>query len=359
MPSTDATIINEEEWVLGEELCTFSCLPMAMKAAIELDVLQIIANAGDGHQISPTQIIAQIPNVTNPEAAITLDRILRVLASHSLLSCSVTIGQNGKPERLYGLTPLCKYLVPNKNGLSFAPLALMNQDKVFMDTWFYLKDAVLDGSQPFIKAHGVNTFEYPAKDQRFNMIFNKAMADHSAMMMERILDSYHGFKDLEELLDVGGGVGSTLNLIVSKYPHIRGVNFDQPHVVAAAPQFPGVKHVGGDMFESIPYSKAILMKWILHNWSDDHCIKLLKNCHEALSEKGKLIVMDFILPVAIDNSASTKQALYADLCMLAYIPRAKERTKEEFNNLAKLAGYGGGIKPICCVNGLWVIEFLK
>ncbi|GLJ55158.1 hypothetical protein SUGI_1183880 [Cryptomeria japonica] len=358
MGSASATIINEEEWLVAMQLGTFTCLPMAIKAATELDVLQIIANAGDGIQVSPTQIVSQIPNVTNPDAAITLDRILRVLASHSLLNCSVTTGKNGKPERLYGLTPLCKYLVQNKDGLSLAPLALMNQDKVFIDTWHYLKDAVVEGSQPFTKAHGVNAFEYPAKDQRFNTVFNRAMAEHSTIVMGRILETYEGFKDLEELVDVGGGTGFTLNLIVSKYPHIRGVNFDMPHVVADAPQFPGVTHVGGDMFASVPSGKAIFMKWILHDWSDDHCIKLLKNCHKALPENGKVIAVDSILPVAAETSSYAKQAFHVDLCMLAYNPGGKERTEEEFKDLAKATGFAG-VKPICCVNGVWVIEFHK
>ncbi|XP_057821994.1 caffeic acid 3-O-methyltransferase-like [Cryptomeria japonica] len=146
------------------ELGFFTCLPIVIIAAIELDALQIIANAGDGLQVSPAQIVSQIPNVTNPDATITLDRILRVLASHSLLNYSVSTYKNGKPERLYGLTPLCKYLVQNKDGLSLAPLALMNQDKVFIDTWHYLKDAIVEGIQPFTKAHGVNAFEYPTKE---------------------------------------------------------------------------------------------------------------------------------------------------------------------------------------------------
>ena len=168
-------IVNEDEWLLGMELGNFSCLPMAMKAAIELDVLQIMANVGNGSQLSPRQIVARIPT-TNPDAAITLDRILRVLASHSVLSCSVTTDENSKAERLYGLTALCKYLVKNQDGVSPAPLVLMNQDRVLMASWYYLKDAVLEGAHPFTKAHGMNAFEYPAIDQRYNSGFNRAMS---------------------------------------------------------------------------------------------------------------------------------------------------------------------------------------
>eukprot|EP01018_Ginkgo_biloba_P012159 Gb_36959 [translate_table: standard] len=351
-------IANEEEWILGMELGNFSCLPMAMKAAVELDVLQIIANAGPGAQISPREIVTHIPT-ENPDAAITLDRILRVLASHSVLSSSVTTDENGKAERVYGLTPLCKYLVQNKDGVSLAPLVLMNQDKVFMESWYYLKHAVLDGSQPFTKAHGVNAFEYPAKDPRFNNVFNRAMAEHSTMLMQKILDTYPGFNDVQEIVDVGGGIGSTLNLIVSKYPHIKGVNFDMPHVVAEAPQYPGLRHVGGDMFDSVPSGQAIFMKWILHDWSDEHCLRLLKNCHKALPEGGKVIVVDSILPVAAETSPYARQAFHCDLLMLAYNPGGKERTEQEFRDLAKATGFAGGIKPICCINGMWVMEFHK
>jgi hypothetical protein len=59
------------------------------------------------------------------------------------------------------------------------------------------------------------------------------------MLMNKILDTYQGFKEVQELVDVGGGVGSTLNLIVSRYPHISGINFDMPHVVTDAPYYPG------------------------------------------------------------------------------------------------------------------------
>eukprot|EP00253_Pinus_taeda_P005191 PITA_05191 len=354
----NSKIVNEDEWFLGMELAHFHCLPMAMKAAVELDVLQIIANAGNGVQLSSTQIVAHIPT-TNPDAAITLDRILRVLSSHSVLSCSVTTNESVKAERFYGLTPLCTYLVKNQDGISLAPLVLMGQDKVPTECWYYLKDAVLEGSKPFTKAHGMNAFDYGAIDQRFNRLFNRAMSETSTMLMNKILDTYEGFKEVQELVDVGGGVGATLNLIVSKYPHMSGINFDMPHVVAEAPHYPAVKHVGGDMFDSVPSGQAIFMKSILHDWSDDHCRKILTNCHKASPEKGKVIVVETILPLAAETSPHARQAFNFDLLMLTNSPGGKERTEQEFQELADAAGFVGGVKPICCVNGYWIMEFHK
>ena len=58
-------------------------------------------------------------------------------------------------------------------------------------------------------------------------------------------------------MDVGGGIGSAAAEIVKSFPHIKGINFDLPHVVATAPMYDGVKHVGGDMFQAIPNADAV------------------------------------------------------------------------------------------------------
>ncbi|PPD66655.1 hypothetical protein GOBAR_DD36468 [Gossypium barbadense] len=105
------------------------------------------------------------------------------------------------------------------------------------------------------------------------------------IIVKKILEKYHGFQD------VGGGYGVTLNMIISKYPSIKGINYELPHVVQEAPSFPGIEHVGGDMFSTVPKADTIMMKEVLHNWDDEHCLKLLKNCYEALEEKGKHLLI--------------------------------------------------------------------
>lgn len=104
---------------------------------------------------------------------------------------------------------------------------------------YYLKDAVLEGGIPFNKAYGMTAFEYHGTDPRFNKVFNKGMADHSTITMRKILETYTGFEGLKSLVDVGGGTGAVVNMIVSKYPTIKGINFDLPHVIEDAPSYPG------------------------------------------------------------------------------------------------------------------------
>jgi caffeic acid 3-O-methyltransferase / acetylserotonin O-methyltransferase len=126
---------EDEECMFAMQLASASVVPMALKAAIELDVLEIIAKAGPGAQLSPSHIVSQLPT-QNPDAPTMLDRILRLLASYSILTCSLSNDKDGRVERLYGLAPVCKFLVKNQDNVSIAPLVLMNHDKVLMESWY-------------------------------------------------------------------------------------------------------------------------------------------------------------------------------------------------------------------------------
>lgn len=64
-----------------------------------------------------------------------MDRILRLLASYSILTCTL-VTKEGHAQRLYGLAPVGKYFVKNGDGVSFAPLVLMLQAKTSVDCWF-------------------------------------------------------------------------------------------------------------------------------------------------------------------------------------------------------------------------------
>ena len=103
-----------------------------------------------------------------------------------------------------------------------------------------LKDAVLEGSNDiFQRVHGMNMFEYMEKDPTFNKAFNGGMVGLSTIIMKKIMEIYKGFEGLASLVDVGGGTGACLNMIVSKYPSIKAINFDLPHVLQIAPTYPG------------------------------------------------------------------------------------------------------------------------
>ncbi|PNX97772.1 caffeic acid 3-O-methyltransferase-like protein [Trifolium pratense] len=120
----------------------------------------------------------------------------------------------------------------------------------------------------------------------------------------------------------------------------------------------GVEHVGGDMFESVPKGDAIFMKWILHDWSDEHCLKLLKNCYDAIPNDGKVIVLEALIPIVPENSHVAKSISQLDVLMMTQNPGGKERSKQEFIDLATKVGFSG-IRFECFVRNFWVMEFFK
>lgn len=106
-------------------------------------------------------------------------------------------------------------------------------------TRYHLKNAVLEGGIPFNKAYGVTSFEYYGKDARCNQLFNEGMKSQTVIITKKLIEFYRGFDDVNILVDVGGGTGATLGIITSSYNHIKGINFDLPHVIHAAPALPG------------------------------------------------------------------------------------------------------------------------
>ncbi|XP_057717881.1 cathecol O-methyltransferase 1-like [Arachis stenosperma] len=144
--------------------------------------------------LSAKEIASQIGS-KNPEAPQMLDRLLRLLASHSLLRCSVS--QQDHSHRLYSLS---------RSPLAPRPTLALLLDNVFYQSWKEVKGAIMEGGIPFNRAYGMHAFEYPGVDQRFNEVFN-----------------------IKTLVDVGGGFGVNLHLITSKYPHVKAIiNFDLP-----------------------------------------------------------------------------------------------------------------------------------
>ena len=117
------------------QLATSSVLPMVLQTSIELGLFDIIAKLG---QPSASEIASHLPT-NNPDAPFMLDRVLYLLSTHSVLSCSAIDGDGGYFRRMYSITPVSKYFVRNQDGVSFSPFLALIQDKVFMDSWSVLQ----------------------------------------------------------------------------------------------------------------------------------------------------------------------------------------------------------------------------
>ncbi|KAK8564763.1 hypothetical protein V6N13_019916 [Hibiscus sabdariffa] len=347
---------NEEADILrAMHLASISSLPFGLKVAVDLGLLEIISEADT--PLSAAEIVSHLP-ANNPDAPSIVDRILRLLATHSIVTCNQITGEDGEIQRSYGLSSVGKYFLLNEGGISMVPLQRIHLDKHAVECWKFMKDVVLEGGFSCERAFGKHLFELQATDDEMSKNFNRAMSIYTDLVMNKVLETYKGFEGVSQVVDVGGGVGTNLKLIISKYPQIKGINFDLPQVIKDAVPFPGVEHLPGDMFTKIPKAEVIFMKSMIHDWGDDLCLKLLKVCYDALSNNGKIILVESIISEVPEKDIITKTIFQRDVFLLHILPGAKERTTKEFEALTKQAGFSS-LKVVCRAYNYWVMEIHK
>jgi hypothetical protein len=89
------------------------------------------------------------------------------------------------------------------------------------------------------------------------------------------------------------------------------------------------------MFESVPPdADAYIMKFIIHDWYDAECVKILGNCRKGIRPGGRLLVVDQVVPARNEPGA----AKLMDLEMLV-LPGGMERTEKEFRELFAASGF--------------------
>jgi hypothetical protein len=120
---------------------------------------------------------------------------------------------------------------------------------------------------------------------------------------------------------------------------------------------PRLEYQGQDFFKRVPVADAYIMKHIIHDWDDEHCLQLLRNCHQSMEGPGRLVCVDAVLPSMGDSSG--KSAKFLDLLMMAGV-RGKERTLNQWNELYGAAGFGiTNVTPLDDNFGTSIVEGTK
>jgi hypothetical protein len=262
----------------------------------------------------------------------SLYRLMRLLASEGVFAES-------EPRR-FRLTPQAGLLRSDVPG-SLRTRAIYDCDEAYWQAWGNLMHSVTTGEPAFERAHGVPFFEYMKTHADLAANFNTVMTDQNAAAAQAVIEAYD-FSEVGTLVDVGGSLGSLLAAILAAYPPLRGILYDQPHVVATARatlEAAGVADrcevIGGDFFKRVPAGGDVyLLKHILHNWDEPRCAAILKNARDAMPSDGRLLVIETLIPT--DDQPSYGK--YLDLGMLVLLP-GRERTEAEYEKLLEGAGF--------------------
>ncbi|CAN0915187.1 Trans-resveratrol di-O-methyltransferase [Linum grandiflorum] len=311
---------------------------MSLKCAVQLGIPEAIHSHGGGRPISVPDLVADLK--IPPSKSPYLHRLLRVLVHSGFLIHHYTGGESGS----YSLTAAGRYLVRDKplNGGAFVVMLL---DPVLvnafhdMSAWFLSEK---DDSTPFYAAHGKQVWEYMGDDLKMNDVFNEAMATDSCLIAKvAVKEGKAAFEGVGSLVDLAGGTGTMAKVIAASFPEMDCVVMDLPHVVSGLEGNGNLKFLAGDMFDSVPPADAVLLKWILHDWSDENCVRILKNCKKAVtatSYNGKVIIIDMVLG-GKNLDEKTKTVQYGFDIEMMVNASGKERDEEEWAKIFVEAGF--------------------
>lgn len=300
-----------------------------VKCAVELGIAEVLERNGGSMTISELSSALGCPQ---PH----LYRIMRFLAHRRIFKQTKTT----QGTFCYTQTPLSRQLV------RMTPFILLESSPVMLAPWLSLSSRVRGGKgndAPFQVAHGEDLWSYAANHPSHSKLFNDAMACDISFAVPQIIKECPGlFDGISTVVDVGGGDGSTLSMLVEAFPWIRGINYDLPHVVsnASIPSSDRIEHVGGDMFDNIPKADAVFLKWVLHDWDDDECIQILNKCKEAITKEkaGKVIIVDAVIEEETEDKLEDAR-LMCDMAMMAHTINGKERTLKEWRHILHKAGF--------------------
>ena len=262
-------------------------------------------------------------------------RLLRALASIGFL--------NEKDGRSFSITPMGE-LVRKDHPQTLRGVVLLEEGPEHYAIWKHLVNMVRDGKQDgFIREFGLRIFDYLPKNPAYAEVFNYAMSSYSATHTKWVLEALksYDFSKIKSLCDIGGGHGHLVCNILREHPQLKGMVLELPSTLANRELLWAEKmgmadrcnYLAGDMFREVPSSDAYIMKMILHDWSDDECVKILSNIQKASPAGGRVLIVEHVVP----GPETPHFSKLFDIHMMCALT-GRERTEKEYAELLEKAG---------------------
>jgi hypothetical protein len=203
----------------------------------------------------------------------------------------------------------------------------------------HLPDAVRRGSNYVEEALGTNVWEFFDSHDDEGRMFRSAMTDISAPVIREAVSAIDvagaGFA-----VDIGGANGAFIAELLQANPRLSGAVLDLPAAMPGVAQEScrrglgeRMRGIGGDFFDLVPAADVYLLKFVLHDWSDESCVKILSNTRRAMNPGARLFIVEMIFT----DQATSMSAALMDVAMLFGFT-GRERDLNEFEKLLQAAG---------------------
>ncbi|MGH2478346.1 MAG: methyltransferase [Ktedonobacteraceae bacterium] len=225
--------------------------------------------------------------------------------------------------------------------------------------WGQIEECMRTGKNAIQLLYGIDIYTYFDTHHEEEIIFNAAMVNLSRIVNRSIL-AYYDFSHVHRLVDLGGGNGSLIEMILSHYPMVSGELFDRSSVITqvkAANEKRDLgslsyKMVSGNFFDSVPPgADAYLLKYVLHNWNDEQCCCILRNCCRGMHSSTTLLICEQLV---VSDKRETDSAKEIRLLM-ALQHEGHVRTQEEFSALFAASGLRL-VRVIPTDSPIWILE---
>lgn len=305
------------------EIATSIWKARALYAAAQLALADLI---GDGERSAD-----ELARATRTHAP-SLFRLLRALAS-----CGIVTEVGPSRFRLTHLGVALRTTAPGGARSTVLTLAGDWQWKAW-DNFLYSLET---GKPAVLKSLGKSLFGYLAANAEDGVRFNEAMVGIHGGDGAAVAQAYD-FSAFNTIMDVGGGTGTLLTTILQSTPNLRGTLFELAETV---PQARGLIEargltercglMTGDFFKQVPAGQdAYILAHVLHDWTDEQALTILRNCRRATPKHGRLLIIETVLPPG-DMPHPGK---LMDLLMLT-VTGGMERTAGEFAGLLTMAEF--------------------
>jgi hypothetical protein len=261
----------------------------------------------------------------------TLYRVLRTLVAAGVFAEDKT--------RRFRLTPLGRPLRSDTvDSVRAASIFLTGESELEG----LLVECVRTGKTAIEISSGTrNWIEYYRREPARAASFDAAMTALSNAHYAGVVDAYN-FKSSRKIVDVGGGHGRLLSIILKAYPGAHGVLFDMPHaseggrkLIADAGLTERCDVVSGDFFQSVPGGGDVyILSRVIHDWDDDRAVQILKIVRKAMAPHSRLLLFETM----IRGDRRLSYPLLSDLNMVIRTGGC-ERTEGEYRALYRAAGF--------------------
>jgi hypothetical protein len=273
-----------------------------------------------------------------PMTVLELATATRCSALHlaKLIRALTTVGIFVQQAEHVGQTSMSDLLRRDVNE-SLAAIADLHGQELYT-AFSGLLSNIRSGSPAWPATMGSPAWEYFSQFPERGAVFDRAMQAHHAVDLQEIAMSCAVAPE-RLIVDVGGGDGSMLRAVLGHSPNARGMLIDLPGVIARArshPDWTGVEAcfdlVAGDMFTDVPAGGDVyVLRHVLHDWDDPHCLRLLRNCRVAMKEGARLLIIE-----RLHIPQSSGAVAWQDLGIMVF--GGTERGADDYQTLLNQAG---------------------